>query len=116
MFDDGGMPEQIEHIPLGVVANISAWNYPWFVGCNVIVPALLTGNAVLYKPCEYATLTGLDIARLLHAAGVPGDVLQRLVGAGEVGARCWRSGSTACSSPAATPPACASRRRWRPRW
>jgi acyl-CoA reductase-like NAD-dependent aldehyde dehydrogenase len=40
--------------PLGVVANISAWNYPWFVGCNVILPALLTGNAVLYKPSEYA--------------------------------------------------------------
>jgi acyl-CoA reductase-like NAD-dependent aldehyde dehydrogenase len=49
-----GMTEQIQHVPLGVVANISAWNYPWFVGCNVFVPALLTGNAVLYKPSEYA--------------------------------------------------------------
>ena len=48
VFDGGGMHEQISHIPLGVVANISAWNYPYFVGCNVIVPALLTGNAVLY--------------------------------------------------------------------
>jgi acyl-CoA reductase-like NAD-dependent aldehyde dehydrogenase len=54
VFDEGGMTEQIQHMPLGVVANISAWNYPWFVGCNVIVPALLTGNAVLYKPSEYA--------------------------------------------------------------
>ena len=44
VFDDGGMKEQIQHPPLGVVANISAWNYPWFVGCNVIVPALLTGD------------------------------------------------------------------------
>ncbi len=67
-------------------ANISAWNYPWFVGCNVIVPALLTGNAVLYKPSEYATLTGLEIARLLHEAGVPRDVFVPLVGAGAVGA------------------------------
>ena len=80
------MHEQISHIPLGVVANISAWNYPWFVGCNVIVPALLTGNAVLYKPSEHATLTGLHITRLLHAAGVPADAMQCLVGAGEVGA------------------------------
>ena len=86
VHDEGGMREQIEHGPLGVVANISAWNYPWFVGCNVIVPALLTGNAVLYKPSEYATLTGLEIARLLHQAGVPRDVLAALVGDGAVGA------------------------------
>jgi acyl-CoA reductase-like NAD-dependent aldehyde dehydrogenase len=80
------MREQIQHEPLGLVANISAWNYPWFVGCNVILPALLTGNAVLYKPSEYATLSGLEIARLLHEAGVPRDVLVCLVGTGEVGA------------------------------
>jgi acyl-CoA reductase-like NAD-dependent aldehyde dehydrogenase len=86
VYDEGGMREQIEHAPLGVVANISAWNYPWFVGCNVIVPALLTGNAVLYKPSEYATLTGLEIARLLHEAGVPKDVFIAIVGEGPVGA------------------------------
>jgi acyl-CoA reductase-like NAD-dependent aldehyde dehydrogenase len=85
VFDEGGMREQIQHAPLGLVANISAWNYPWFVGCNVILPALLTGNAVLYKPSEFATLTGLEIARLLHEAGVPRDVMVCLVGAGEVG-------------------------------
>ena len=86
VFDGGGMHEQISHIPLGVVANISAWNYPYFVGCNVIVPALLTGNVVLYKPSEFTTQTGLHITRLLHAAGVPADVMQCLVGAGDVGA------------------------------
>lgn len=86
VYDEGGMRERIEHVPLGLVANISAWNYPWFVGCNVILPALLTGNAVLYKPSEYAALSGLEIARLLHEAGVPRDVLVCLVGAGEVGA------------------------------
>jgi acyl-CoA reductase-like NAD-dependent aldehyde dehydrogenase len=86
VFADGGMTEQIQHAPLGVVANISAWNYPWFVGCNVIVPALLAGNSVLYKPSEYATLTGREIARLLHESGVPRDVMVCLVGAGEVGA------------------------------
>ncbi len=85
VYDEGGMTEQIQHTPLGVVANISAWNYPWFVGCNVIIPALLTGNAVLYKPSEYAAMTGLEIARLLHEAGVPRDVMVCLVGAGEVG-------------------------------
>jgi acyl-CoA reductase-like NAD-dependent aldehyde dehydrogenase len=86
VYDEGGMREQIRHEPLGVVANISAWNYPWFVGCNVILPALLAGNAMLYKPSEYATLTGQEIARLLHEAGVPREVMACLVGAGEVGA------------------------------
>lgn len=86
VFDGGGMHEQISHIPLGLVLNISAWNYPWFVGCNVIVPALLTGNAVLYKPSEHATMTGRHIVRLLHEAGVPAAVLVALVGGGEVGA------------------------------
>ena len=86
VFDEAGMREVIQHEPLGVVANISAWNYPWFVGCNVILPALLTGNAVLYKPSEFSTLTGLEIARLLHEAGVPKDVMACLVGAGPVGA------------------------------
>jgi acyl-CoA reductase-like NAD-dependent aldehyde dehydrogenase len=86
VFDEGGMREQIQHVPLGVVGNISAWNYPWFVGCNVIVPALLTGNTVLYKPSEYAAMTGLEIARLLHEAGVPQDVFIALVGEGDVGA------------------------------
>ena len=86
VFDDGAMRERISHGPLGVVANISAWNYPWFVGCNVIVPALLTGNTVLYKPSEHATLTGQHITRLLHAAGVPAEVMQCVVGAGEAGA------------------------------
>ena len=86
VFNEGGMTEQIEHRPLGVVANISAWNYPWFVGGNVFIPALLTGNAVLYKPSEYATLTGLAIARLLHVAGVPSDVFVPLIGGAAVGA------------------------------
>lgn len=85
VFNEGGMCEQIEHVPLGVIGNISAWNYPWFVGGNVFIPALLTGNAVLYKPSEFATLTGFEIARLLHEAGIPNDVFIPLIGAGEVG-------------------------------
>jgi len=82
----GSMEERISHEPLGVVANISAWNYPWYVGANVFLPALLTGNAVLYKPSELATLTGLAIADLLHEAGVPADAFQAVVGGGDVGA------------------------------
>lgn len=79
------MTELIEHEPLGVVTNVSAWNYPWFVGSNVFVPALLAGNTVLYKPSEYATLTGLAIAGLLHEAGVPKDAFIAVAGGGDVG-------------------------------
>jgi acyl-CoA reductase-like NAD-dependent aldehyde dehydrogenase len=86
VFSDATITERIEHEPLGVVANISAWNYPYFVGANVFVPALLTGNTVLYKPSEFATLTGLAIAELLHAAGVPEDVFVPVIGGGAVGA------------------------------
>ena len=60
------LEEIIGYDPLGVIANISAWNYPYFVGVNVFVPALLTGNAVLYKPSEIATMTGLAIAAPLR--------------------------------------------------
>ncbi len=83
---DAGITERIGHDPLGVIGNISAWNYPYFVGGNVFVPALLTGNTVLYKPSEFATLTGWHIARLLHEAGIPKDVFIPVVGAGAVGA------------------------------
>ena len=86
VFDEAGLSEHISHEPLGVVANISAWNYPYFVGSNVFVPALLTGNTVLYKPSEYATLTGLHIERLMREAGVPADVFIAVIGAGDVGA------------------------------
>jgi acyl-CoA reductase-like NAD-dependent aldehyde dehydrogenase len=85
VFAEGGMHELITHEPLGVIANISAWNYPYFVGANVFVPALITGNAVLYKPSEYATLTGLEIGQLLHISGVPQDAFKVLVGSGAVG-------------------------------
>jgi len=85
VHDEGGMREVISHEPLGVIANISAWNYPYFVGANVFVPALLAGNAVLYKPSEFATLTGLEIGKLLHLSGVPQDVFAVVIGAGEVG-------------------------------
>jgi len=82
---DDGLREVISHEALGVIANISAWNYPYFVGSNVFVPALLAGNAVLYKPSEFATLTGLAIASMLNEAGVPIDVLSVVVGDGAVG-------------------------------
>ena len=85
MFLEKGLEEKISYEPLGVICNISAWNYPYLVGINVFVPALLAGNAVMYKPSEYATLTGLEIEKLLKEAGVQQDVFHVAMGAREVG-------------------------------
>ncbi|HMI65811.1 MAG TPA: aldehyde dehydrogenase family protein [Cyclobacteriaceae bacterium] len=85
MAREPGLAEKISYEPLGVVCNISAWNYPYLVGVNAFVPALLAGNAVLYKPSEYSSLTGLEMERLLKAAGVPADAFQVALGASAVG-------------------------------
>ena len=125
VLDEAGAPgkaamtEIIKHEPLGLVANVSAWNYPYFVGSNVFAPALLTGNTVLYKPSEYASMTGQRIAELLWQSGIDRQAFVTAIGGGDVGAavvaarsdaRCWSSRSTACSSPVATPPAARSPR------
>lgn len=86
MTIEGGVEERISYEPLGVIGNISAWNYPYLVGVNVYVPALLAGNAVLYKPSEYASLTGLEIKKLLTASGIPDNVFQVVIGSGKTGA------------------------------
>jgi acyl-CoA reductase-like NAD-dependent aldehyde dehydrogenase len=85
MLRDTSMSEMIAFEPLGTIANISAWNYPYLVGVNVFIPALIAGNAVLYKPSEYATLTGLQIEKLLYQAGLPENVFQAVIGPGQAG-------------------------------
>ena len=81
----GSTQEKIVYEPLGVIANISAWNYPYLVGVNVFIPALIAGNAVFYKPSEFTTLTGQAIQQLLIEAGVPENCFQLAIGRGEVG-------------------------------
>jgi acyl-CoA reductase-like NAD-dependent aldehyde dehydrogenase len=85
MTEANDLTEKIIYEPLGVICNISAWNFPYNVGVNVFVPALLAGNAVMYKPSEYASLTGLEIEKLLKKAGVPDDIFKVAIGTGEVG-------------------------------
>lgn len=85
MTTEGNTKEKIVYEPLGVIANISAWNYPFLVGTNVFIPALIGGNAVLYKPSEFSIITGLNIAELMWQAGVPKDVFQIVLGGKEAG-------------------------------
>lgn len=82
---DGNTEEFLDYDPLGVITNISAWNYPYLVGVNIFVPALICGNAVLYKPSEFALLIGKSIERLLHQAGVPEDTFIGVYGDGKAG-------------------------------
>lgn len=85
VITEGATREKISYEPLGIIANISAWNYPYLVGVNVFIPALIGGNGVLYKPSEYSTLTGRHIQRLLYKGGVPENVFQLVAGKGKAG-------------------------------
>jgi RHH-type transcriptional regulator, proline utilization regulon repressor / proline dehydrogenase / delta 1-pyrroline-5-carboxylate dehydrogenase len=76
------------HRPLGVVTCISPWNFPLAIFIGQVAAALVAGNPVLAKPAEETPLIAAQGVRLLHAAGVPTDVLQLLPGDG-ASARLW---------------------------
>lgn len=85
VYEDKQLTEKIVYEPLGIIGNISAWNYPYLVGVNVFVPALLAGNAVFYKPSEYTSLTGIRIQELWLKAGLPENVFKTVVGNKKIG-------------------------------
>jgi succinate-semialdehyde dehydrogenase/glutarate-semialdehyde dehydrogenase len=72
--------------PYGVVGIISPWNYPFSIPATETLAALVAGNAVVLKPSEFTSLVALELESLLHAAGVPANVFQVLVGDGATGA------------------------------
>jgi acyl-CoA reductase-like NAD-dependent aldehyde dehydrogenase len=77
---------RVEHDPFGVVGVISPWNYPFMLSAGVVIPALVTGNAVLLKPSEFTPESGELLASLFAEAGVPRDVFTVLQGDGSTGA------------------------------
>jgi RHH-type transcriptional regulator, proline utilization regulon repressor / proline dehydrogenase / delta 1-pyrroline-5-carboxylate dehydrogenase len=70
------------HVPLGPVVCISPWNFPLAIFTGQVSAALAAGNVVLAKPAEQTSLIAAEAVRLLHAAGIPTDVLQLLPGDG----------------------------------
>jgi RHH-type proline utilization regulon transcriptional repressor/proline dehydrogenase/delta 1-pyrroline-5-carboxylate dehydrogenase len=68
----------------GVFACISPWNFPLAIFTGQLAAALAAGNAVVAKPAEQTPLVAAAAVRLLHEAGIPGDVLHLLPGTGEV--------------------------------
>ena len=77
--------------PHGVIGIISPWNYPFSIPATETLAALVAGNAVVLKPSELTPIVALELASLLHAAGVPTDVFQVVVGEGPAGAALLRS-------------------------
>jgi acyl-CoA reductase-like NAD-dependent aldehyde dehydrogenase len=77
--------------PHGVIGIISPWNYPFSIPATETLAALVAGNAVVLKPSELTPLVALELASLLHTAGVPEDVFQVVVGEGPAGAALLRS-------------------------
>src|SRR5678815_2637368 len=68
--------------PMGVIAAIVPWNFPFPIACWKAAPALAAGNCVVLKPASLSPLTALKLGELAHAAGLPPGVLQVISGSG----------------------------------
>jgi RHH-type proline utilization regulon transcriptional repressor/proline dehydrogenase/delta 1-pyrroline-5-carboxylate dehydrogenase len=71
--------------PRGLVAVISPWNFPLAIPTGMVSAALVTGNAVLFKPSERSPVMGHLLVELLEEAGVPDGVLQFMPGGPDIG-------------------------------
>ncbi|WP_422377893.1 aldehyde dehydrogenase [Roseibium sp.] len=74
----------VHKAPVGVVGAIVPWNFPLMIGAWKLAPALATGNSVVLKPAETASLSLLRIAELASEAGLPDGVLNVVTGSGAV--------------------------------
>ncbi len=84
----GHEPGELNHLvyaPRGVAAVIAPWNFPLAIPAGMVTAALVTGNAVLFKPSERSPIMGSLLAAILVEAGVPDGVLQYVPGGPEVG-------------------------------
>jgi acyl-CoA reductase-like NAD-dependent aldehyde dehydrogenase len=68
--------------PLGVVAAIVPWNFPFPIACWKVAPALAAGNCVVLKPASLSPLSAIRLGELAHEAGLPPGVLQVIPGSG----------------------------------
>ena len=75
----------VRHKPHGVLAVLGPYNFPAHLPNGHIVPALIAGNAVVFKPSEKTPATGEFLVRCLHDAGIPEGVVRLLVGGPDQG-------------------------------
>ncbi|HVE68701.1 MAG TPA: aldehyde dehydrogenase family protein [Solirubrobacteraceae bacterium] len=81
-----GERNEMRHVPRGVTAVISPWNFPLAIPLGMTAAALATGNAAILKPAEQSPGCALELVTALREAGVPPDALALLPGEGETGA------------------------------
>lgn len=79
-----GKSGAIHAVPRGVIALITPWNFPIAIPLRTIVPALLAGNSIVFKPSEHSPRAGALIAKLFEGL-LPNDVFTLVQGAGDVG-------------------------------
>ncbi|MFU8805283.1 MAG: aldehyde dehydrogenase family protein, partial [Bradymonadaceae bacterium] len=75
-----GKKSYVEHFPMGVIAVISPWNFPFQLAMVPVISALIGGNTVVLKPSEVTPLTGDLIAELFEAAMFPRGVVEVIQG------------------------------------
>ncbi|MFO6445538.1 succinylglutamate-semialdehyde dehydrogenase [Erythrobacter sp. NE805] len=80
-----GSSAALRHKPHGVMAVLGPYSFPAHLPNGHIVPALIAGNAVIFKPSEKTPAVGEALVAALHRAGVPEGVVQLLVGGPEEG-------------------------------
>jgi acyl-CoA reductase-like NAD-dependent aldehyde dehydrogenase len=73
-----GFERRIVRCPLGVVFSLPAWNYPLLTAVNVVIPAVLAGNAVVLKHSPRSPLCGEHFAEAFVRAGAPAELVQAL--------------------------------------
>ncbi|MBG6146339.1 betaine-aldehyde dehydrogenase [Labrenzia sp. EL_13] len=86
-IDLGGSFAYTKREPLGICFGIGAWNYPIQIACWKAAPALVCGNAMIFKPSEVTPLSALKFAEALTEAGLPDGVYNVIQGFGDVGAK-----------------------------
>ncbi len=79
-----GFTRFIRHDPVGVVLDISAWNYPLLITVNVVLPSVLAGNAVIIKSANRTALCGDAFARAFEKAGAPENLVVAIDAAHDV--------------------------------
>lgn len=80
----GGHTSIIRREPVGVVASVAPWNYPFMMAAWKLGPALAAGNTVIFKPSPETPLTALKLGELALEAGIPAGVLNILADGPEV--------------------------------
>ena len=75
------------HAPLGVVAGISAYNFPLHTGVWKVIPALIAGDTVILRPNPLTPLSAMVFAQAAEAVGLPAGVLNVVLEAGVEGAQ-----------------------------